>query len=196
MTQYLHNRCWRAAGWDRSASCKGRTAPYSRCSRTVPTKPRYSTTSLGNAINLRKTYRCSYARYRYPPVLRVRIHRIRMFLGLLDPDPLVRGTDPAQDPAPDPSIIAKIARKTLSLLTSFLLFWLFCWCLEGQWQKQHDPDPFVGGMDPPIRIRTTGGTHLWIWFSNITGTLRLYDWLCFSTLWSGIWWSEYLALSL
>jgi hypothetical protein len=31
--------------------------------------------------------------------------RIRMFLGLLDPDPdpLVRGTDPA--PAPDPSII-------------------------------------------------------------------------------------------
>jgi hypothetical protein len=38
-------------------------------------------------------------------VLRIRIwiHRIRMFLGLLDPDPdlLVRG----MDPAPDPSII-------------------------------------------------------------------------------------------
>jgi hypothetical protein len=35
--------------------------------------------------------------------------RIRMFLGLLDPDPLVRGTDPDPDPepfpAPDPSII-------------------------------------------------------------------------------------------
>jgi hypothetical protein len=33
------------------------------------------------------------------PVLRIRIRRIRMFLGLLDPDPdsLVRGTDP--DPA-------------------------------------------------------------------------------------------------
>jgi hypothetical protein len=29
------------------------------------------------------------------------MHRIRIFLGLLDPDPLVRGTDPA----PDPSII-------------------------------------------------------------------------------------------
>jgi hypothetical protein len=29
--------------------------------------------------------------------------RIRMFLGLLDPDPLVRCTDP--DPDPDPSII-------------------------------------------------------------------------------------------
>jgi hypothetical protein len=37
------------------------------------------------------------------PVLRIRIriHRIHMFLGLLDPDPLVRGMD--RDP--DPSII-------------------------------------------------------------------------------------------
>ncbi len=33
-------------------------------------------------------------------VLRI---RIRMFLGLSEPDPLVRGTDPAPDP--DPSII-------------------------------------------------------------------------------------------
>jgi hypothetical protein len=32
-------------------------------------------------------------------VLRIRIRRIRMFLGLPDPDPLVRGLDP------DPSII-------------------------------------------------------------------------------------------
>jgi hypothetical protein len=41
------------------------------------------------------------------PVLRIRIriHRIYMFLGLLDPDPLVRGMDP--DPAPDPSIITQ-----------------------------------------------------------------------------------------
>jgi hypothetical protein len=31
--------------------------------------------------------------------IRIRIHRIHMFLGLLDPDPLVRGMDP------DPSII-------------------------------------------------------------------------------------------
>jgi hypothetical protein len=38
-------------------------------------------------------------------VLRIRIH---MFLGLPDPDPLVRGMDP--DPAldPDPSIIKQI----------------------------------------------------------------------------------------
>jgi hypothetical protein len=43
--------------------------------------------------------------------LRIRI-RIHMFLGLLDPDPLVRGMDPdpdplvrGMDPDPDPSII-------------------------------------------------------------------------------------------
>jgi hypothetical protein len=37
----------------------------------------------------------------------LRIRRIRMFLGLMDPDtyPLVRGTDPDLDPNPDPSII-------------------------------------------------------------------------------------------
>jgi hypothetical protein len=36
-----------------------------------------------------------------------RIHRIHMFLGLPDPDPLVRFMDPDSDPAPapDPSII-------------------------------------------------------------------------------------------
>jgi hypothetical protein len=41
---------------------------------------------------------------RQGPVLRIRIHQIHKFLGLLDPDPdpLVRGMDP--DPAPDPSI--------------------------------------------------------------------------------------------
>jgi hypothetical protein len=37
--------------------------------------------------------------------IRIRIHRIHVFLGLLDPDPdpLVRGMDP--DPGLDPSII-------------------------------------------------------------------------------------------
>jgi hypothetical protein len=41
------------------------------------------------------------------PVFRIRIHRIHMFLGLPDPDPLVRGMNPDTDPAldPDPSII-------------------------------------------------------------------------------------------
>jgi len=43
-------------------------------------------------------------------VLRIRI-LIHMFLGLLDPDPLVRGMDQDQDPDPaldpDPSIIVQ-----------------------------------------------------------------------------------------
>jgi hypothetical protein len=39
--------------------------------------------------------------FNFQAVLRIRIHRIRMFLDLLDPDPdtLVRGADP------DPSVI-------------------------------------------------------------------------------------------
>ncbi len=32
-------------------------------------------------------------------VLRTRIHRIHMFLSLLDPDPYVRGLDPDPDPS-------------------------------------------------------------------------------------------------
>jgi len=54
-----------------------------------------------------------------------------MFLGLPDPDPLVRGMDPDPDPAPDPdpSIVyhqAKIVRKTLipNILLLFLTFYL------------------------------------------------------------------------
>jgi hypothetical protein len=43
----------------------------------------------------------------FAAVLRIRINRIHMFLGLPDLDPLVRGVDPYLDPAvdPDPSII-------------------------------------------------------------------------------------------
>ncbi len=37
----------------------------------------------------------------FKPVFRSRIHRIHMFLGLPDPDPLVEG----MDPDPDPSIL-------------------------------------------------------------------------------------------
>ncbi len=37
----------------------------------------------------------------FKAVLRIRIHRIHMFLGLPDPDPLVR----CMEPDPDPSII-------------------------------------------------------------------------------------------
>jgi hypothetical protein len=76
----------------------------------------------------------------YPvPVLRIRIHRIHMFLGLLDPDPLVRG----MDPDPDPFIIKqKYSMKDLDFYNSiaskrnmqknFFFKLVFCWRLEGQ----------------------------------------------------------------
>ncbi len=43
-------------------------------------------------------------------LIRIRIHRIHMFLGHLDPDPLVGSMDPDPDPAldPDPSLIKQI----------------------------------------------------------------------------------------
>jgi hypothetical protein len=47
-------------------------------------------------------------RLAYQAVFRVRIHRINVFLGLSDPDPLVRGMDPDPDPALDPSLIKQI----------------------------------------------------------------------------------------
>jgi hypothetical protein len=49
------------------------------------------------------------------PVLRIRIHRILMFLGLLDPDPSVRGMDPDLDPS---------ITKHLLLCDIFLAFYL------------------------------------------------------------------------
>jgi hypothetical protein len=53
-------------------------------------------------------------------VLRIRIHRIHVFLGLLDPDLLVRGMDP--DPGLDPSIIKQNSKENLDFycfVTSF-----------------------------------------------------------------------------
>ncbi len=43
----------------------------------------------------------------YKSVFRIRIHRIHMFSGLPDPDPLVRG----MEPSPDPSIILLSSSK-------------------------------------------------------------------------------------
>ncbi len=43
-------------------------------------------------------------------MLRIQIHRINMFLGLPDPDPLVKGID--LDPDPDPSS-CKNSKKNL-----------------------------------------------------------------------------------
>jgi hypothetical protein len=53
----------------------------------------------------------------------IRIHRIHMFLGLPDPDPLVRGLDP--DPAldPDPSSIMQNIKE--NLLDSYYFVTLF-----------------------------------------------------------------------
>jgi hypothetical protein len=45
-----------------------------------------------------------------------------MFLGLPDPDPLVRGMDPGTDPAPDPSIIMQNSKKNLDSFYFVTLF--------------------------------------------------------------------------
>ncbi len=47
-----------------------------------------------NPIWIRNTF-CAD---RLQAVLRIRIHQIHMFLGLPDPDPLVRGMEPDPDP--------------------------------------------------------------------------------------------------
>jgi hypothetical protein len=52
-------------------------------------------------------------------MLRIRIRRIRMFLGLLDPDPLVRGMDP------DPSNTKQIRKTPLFSYCYVTSFWLF-----------------------------------------------------------------------
>ncbi len=53
------------------------------------------------------------------PVLRIRIRRIRMFVGLLDPDPLVRGMDP------DPSITKQKSKKNLVSYCFVTFIWPF-----------------------------------------------------------------------
>ncbi len=57
-------------------------------------------------------------------MLRIRIHRIHMFLGLPDPDPLVRcmNPDPAPGPDPDPSIIMQNSKKNLDSYYFVTLF--------------------------------------------------------------------------
>ncbi len=62
-----------------------------------------------------------------------------MFLGLLYPDPLVRGMDP--DPDPDPSIKKQ-------KVTSFDFLSL------KKVITRKDTDPLVRGMDPRNRIHT------------------------------------------
>jgi hypothetical protein len=52
----------------------------------------------------------------------MQIHRIHMFLGLLDPDPdpSVRGLDP--DPDPDPSVIMQNSKENLDSYYFVTLF--------------------------------------------------------------------------
>ncbi len=58
--------------------------------------------------------RCCFAQnVSFDPVLRIRICKIHMFLGLPDPDRLVQGTDPYPNPDPVPSIV-KQKQKTLN----------------------------------------------------------------------------------
>ncbi len=73
--------------------------------------------------------------------------RIQMFLGHLDLDPLVRGTDPAQDPDPDPwflllwplnDFLSKkndVNAPTKSTKQKKFRNKVFYWRLEGQGQK-------------------------------------------------------------
>ncbi len=67
--------------------------------------------------------------------------RIRIIIGLLDPDPdpLVRGMDPDANPAPDPSITEQNIFENYVNVPSksnkpknFFFKFVFCWHLEGQ----------------------------------------------------------------
>ncbi len=75
-------------------------------------------------------------------MLRIRIHRIHVFLGLLDPDPdlLVRSMDP------DPSIIN--SKKTL--ISTVFDFLPLKNDVKGQrhGSADPDPDPHQNVMDP------------------------------------------------
>jgi hypothetical protein len=57
--------------------------------------------------------------------IQIRIHRIHVFLGLLDPDPdpLVRGMDPDPDPDLDPATLSKNSKKTLDFYSFFTSFY-------------------------------------------------------------------------
>jgi hypothetical protein len=57
-------------------------------------------------------------------VLRIRIRRIHMLLGFLDPDPLVRGVELEPASYTDPSVTKKniVVRKTLIPAALLLLF--------------------------------------------------------------------------
>jgi hypothetical protein len=87
------------------ASCDGLQVNGSPCPLASPTVLKMSVT-LSWTLGVDSLASCLQMIV-LSTVLRIRIHRIHMFLGLLDPDPdpLVRGMDPDLDP--DPSITKK-----------------------------------------------------------------------------------------
>ncbi len=97
--------------------------------------------------------------------------RIRKFLGLLDPDPLVIGTDP--DPS-DHLSLSKNRKKNVDFYCFATSLWpfifekwckcnfrkwsaknledkklFFSWHLEGLWRKKQDPDPYQNASWSP-----------------------------------------------
>ncbi len=81
-------------------------------------------------LNNLKFVKCILRPNDYKAVLRIRIHWLHMFLGLLDPDPdpLVRGMDPDSDPA-----VLRIRIHQIHMFLGLL---------------DPDPDPLGRGMDP------------------------------------------------
>jgi hypothetical protein len=72
------------------------------CQQDVETQRNRNMTKIGILFLLWKPVFCIR--------IRIRIHRVHVFLSLPDPDPLVRGMnpDPALDPDTDPSISKQI----------------------------------------------------------------------------------------
>jgi hypothetical protein len=125
-------------------------------------------------------------------VLRIRIRRIRMFLGLLNPDPypLARGIDPGYGSF---SHQAKIVRKTLIPTVCDFFFDLslnndvnvpsksneeknfffkldFCWCLEGQEENSririHSSEAWIRGSGSTPKCH--GSATLFLTLESVT----------------------------
>ncbi len=97
------------------------------------------------------------------PVLLIRIRRIRMFWGLLNPDPSIIKQKYWEKPwfllfcdffltFYLWKMMSVYLQKIISRITFFKL--VFCLRLEDQWRKQQDLDLLGRGMVPRIRIHT------------------------------------------
>ncbi len=123
------------------------------CSPLLPQTSRHQQTRRSQrwtAWRKKKSWMIQTGTYRYPPLvspvllIRIRIHRIHMFLGLLDPDtdPSVRGKDPNLDPDPlvrgmDPRIQIRIHPKMSAAMPH--------WCRQccGSWIRCLCFDPWI-----------------------------------------------------